>query len=134
VSTRTTALDERYGRTRTSRRRGRIAAVVAGAAVLVAAAVWGVWTGVGGSADTLDTQTVSATVRSAQTTEVSWLVSGRPDTRLVCAIEAQGEDGVIVGLVEVVVPVTGSSNRGGDTVVRTVRRAQQGLIASCRDA
>jgi hypothetical protein len=134
VSARTTTLDERYGRTGSRRRRSRVTAIVAAAVVLVAVAVWSVWTGVGGSADALDTQTVTAQVRSAEETDVAWLVSGRPDTKLVCAIQAQTTDGVVVGLVEVVVPVTGQANRHGSTVVHTVRRADTGLIASCRDA
>src|SRR3712207_2302622 len=44
VSTRTTTLDERYGRTPSRRRRGRVRAAVVGGVVLVAAIVWGVWT------------------------------------------------------------------------------------------
>jgi hypothetical protein len=134
VSAPTTSLDERYGRTGARRRRGRVTAIVAGAVALVAVAAWAVWTGVGGSASALDTQTVTAHVRSAEETDVAWQVSGRPRTRLVCAIQAQTTDGVVVGLAEVVVPVTGSANRTGSTVVRTVRRADTGLIASCRDA
>jgi hypothetical protein len=134
VSTRTTRLDERYGRTPTRRRRGRIGAVVAGGLVLAAVAAWGVWTGVGGAADSLETQTVSSAVRSDEATEVRWLVTGRAGTRLVCAVEARDDSGVVVGLAEVVLPVTGSANRRGDTVVRTVRRADTGLIVSCRDA
>lgn len=134
MSARTTPLDERYGRTPTRRRRGRITAVVAAAAVAVGVVAWGVWTGVGGAADTLDAQTVTAAVRSDEATEVRWLVTGRPDTRLVCVIEARDNSGAVVGLVEVVLPATGDPNRRGDTVVRTVRRATTGLIVSCRDA
>ncbi|MGN6446202.1 DUF4307 domain-containing protein [Amnibacterium sp.] len=134
MSTRTTTLDERYGRTPSRRRRGRIGAVVAGAAVLVAVAVWAVWTGVGGATNALDVTTTGVNIVSDEATDVQWLVTGRSGQRLVCAIEATDSGGSVVGLVEVVVPATGQVNRSGATTVRTVRRASNGLIESCRDA
>ena len=134
MSTRTTTLDERYGRTPSRRRRGRVRAAVVGGVVLVAAIVWGVWTGVGGTTTALDVQTLGITVVDDQTTEVQWLVTGRPDTKLVCAIEATDKDDAVLGLVEVVVEPQGRMNRSGSTVIRTVRRASNGLIESCRDA
>lgn len=129
-----TALDSRYGRTPERRRRSRRTAVVASAAVLVAAGAWAAWTGIGGAVGTLDADTVATTVHGESSTSVRWLVTGRADRALVCAIEARDVSGVVVGLVEQPVPVTGSADRAGDTVVRTVRRAANGLIVSCRDA
>lgn len=134
MSTRTTALDERYGRTPSRRRRGRVTAVGSGVAVLVATILWGVWTGVGGTTSAIAVQTTSITVVSDDTVDVQWLVTGRPGTTLVCAIQATADSGVVVGLVEVVVQPTGGMNRGGETRVRTIRRASNGLIESCRDA
>jgi hypothetical protein len=134
VSTRTTTLDERYGRTPDRRRRTRIGAIVAGAIVLLAVVVWSLWTGIGGATTALDVTTTGITVSSDEATDVQWLVSGRADTALVCAIEATDESGVVVGLAEVRVPSTGQVNRTGETRVRTVRRAANGLIESCRDA
>lgn len=133
MSTRTTTLDERYGRTPVRRRRGRVRAIVISAVVLVAAIVWGVWTGIGGTTTALDVQTLGITVVNDETTEVQWLVTGRAGTKLVCAIEATDKSDVVVGLVEVVVP-PGGVNRSGSTRIRTVRRASNGLIDSCRDA
>ena len=134
MSTRTTTLDERYGRTASRRRRGRVRAAVLGGVVLIAAVAWGVWTGVGGATTALDVQTLGITVVDDQTTEVQWLVSGRAGTKLVCAIEATDENDAVLGLVEVVVEPQGRTNRTGSTVIRTVRRASNGLIDSCRDA
>jgi hypothetical protein len=134
VSTRTTTLDERYGRTPTRRRRGRITAIVTGGIVLVAVVVWSLWTGIGGTTTALDTTTTGVTVTNDEATDVQWLVTGRAGTKLVCAIEATDESGAVVGLAEVVLPATGQVNRGGETRVRTVRRASNGLIESCRDA
>jgi hypothetical protein len=134
VSTRTATLDERYGRTPRRRRRSRIGAIVAGAVVLVGVIAWGVWTGVGGTATALDVTTTGITVSSDEATDVQWLVTGRAGTTLVCAIEATDESGGVVGLAEIVVAPTGQVNRSGETRVRTVRRAANGLIESCRDA
>lgn len=134
MSARTTTLDERYGRTPDRRRRGRVAAIVAGGIALLAIAVWAVWTGVGGAVTALDVTTTGITISSDEATDVQWLVTGRADTTLVCAIEATDADGAVVGLAEVVVPATGQVNRSGETRVRTVRRASNGLIESCRDA
>lgn len=134
MSTRISTLDERYGRTPARRRRGRVRAVIAAAVLVVAAAVWGVWTGVGGTATALDVTTTGITVNDGASTTVTWLVTGRPNTRLVCAIEATDRSDAVVGLVEVVVEPTGGMNRGGETRVRTVRPASNGLIESCRDA
>lgn len=134
MSTRTTPLDERYGRTRDRRRRGRLVVGGVVGAIVVAAVAWGVWTGVGGATDPLDVTTTGVDVQGDGTVEVQWLVSGRAGARLVCAIEGQDRQGVVVGLQEVVVPASGAVNRTGATVVRTVRRASNGLIDSCRDA
>ncbi|GAA2749006.1 DUF4307 domain-containing protein [Amnibacterium kyonggiense] len=134
MSTRTTTLDERYGRTPDRRRRTRIAAIAAAAVVLLGVVVWSLWTGIGGATTALDVTTTGITVSSDEAADVQWLVSGRADTALVCSIEATDESGVVVGLAEVRVPATGQVNRTGETRVRTVRRAANGLIESCRDA
>ena len=127
-------LAERYGRAPHQRRRGRAAAILAGAVVLAATVAWVVWTGVGGATTSIEVHTQAFTLNDARTVTVHWLVSGRGGERLVCAIQAQAVDDTVVGLAEVVVPVTGSSDRSGTTTVRTTRAADSGLIRSCRDA
>ena len=134
MSTRITTLDERYGRTPRRRRRGRVGAIVAAGVVLVAAVAWGVWTGVGGATTALDVTTTGITISTDEATTVQWLVTGRSDDTLVCAIQATDASGAVVGLAEVVVRASGAINRTGATTVRTVRRASNGLIESCRDA
>lgn len=134
MATRAPSLDERYGRTRDRRVRGRWIAIVSGVVLALGVIAWSVWTGIGGVTTALQVQTTDISIRSDEETEVRWLVTGRPDTELVCAIEAEDEQGVVVGLVQVVVSPSNSMNRTGDTVVRTVRRASNGLIHSCRDA
>ncbi|WP_375406578.1 DUF4307 domain-containing protein [uncultured Amnibacterium sp.] len=134
MSTRITTLDERYGRTPRRRRRGRVRTVVAAGIAVVAVAAWAVWTGIGGATTTLGVTTTGITVIGDEATDVQWLVTGRSGTALVCAIEATDASGAVVGLAEVVVPASGQINRTGQTRVRTVRLASNGLIESCRDA
>ena len=134
MTTRTTALEERYGRTVDRRRRRRVGAIAAGGIVVLAVGAWGVWTGIGGATDALEVTTTGITVTGDETTAVQWLVTGRSGTTLICAIEAQDSTGGVVGLAEITVPATGQVNRTGETTVRTIRRASNGLIDSCRDA
>lgn len=134
MSTRITTLDERYGRTPRRRRRGRFRVILAAGIVAVAVVAWGVWTGIGGATTALDVTTTGITVVDDEATTVQWLVTGRSGTTLVCAIEATDASDAVVGLAEVVVPASGQINRTGETRVRTVRRASNGLIESCRDA
>ena len=129
-----TRLEDRYGRTPGGRRRGRITAVAAAAALVLAAAIWAVVTGVGGASNATDLQTTGYTIESDSTVTIGWEVTGEASFPLVCAIEAQDANGSVLGLVEVRVPVTGAPARSGTTTVLTIRRADTGLIQSCRRA
>jgi hypothetical protein len=127
-------LEDRYGRTPSGRRRARQAAIVTAAALVVAAVVWAVLTGIGGASETTDLTTTGFTIENDSTVTVGWEVTGQAGVPLVCAIEAQDPDGSVLGLVEVRVPVTGKPARSGTTTVRTTRRADTGLIQTCRRA
>jgi len=129
-----TRLEDRYGRTPGGRRRGRITAVAAAAALVIAAVIWAVLTGVGGASNATDLQTTGYTIESDSTVTIGWEVTGEASFPLVCAIEAQDANGSVLGLVEVRVPVTGEPARAGTTTVLTTRRADTGLIQSCRRA
>jgi hypothetical protein len=124
-------LDDRYGR---SRRRGRPAAFAVVAVLVLAAVGWGVWTGFGGAAGSLNLQTTGYTVHGDRAVTVGWVVSGDPTHRLVCAIVATADTGEVLGLKEVVLPPSGGADRSGTTTVRTTRTADSGLIRSCRRA
>jgi hypothetical protein len=127
-------LEDRYGRTPRARRRGRIAVIGVAAALVLAAVIWAVVTGVGGASNATDLQTTGFTIESDSTVTIGWEVTGEAGDPLVCAIEAQDQDGVVLVLVEVRVPVTGQPARSGTTTVLTTRRADTGLIQSCRRA
>jgi hypothetical protein len=127
-------LEDRYGRTRAGRRRGRLTAIAAAAVLVLAGVAWAVVTGVGGASNATDLQTTGFTIESDSAVTIGWIVTGDSGVPLVCAIEAQDPDGSVLGLVEVRVPVTGNPSRSGTTTVLTTRRADTGLIHSCRRA
>lgn len=127
-------LEDRYGHGPRGRRRGRLAAVVAAAVLIVAGVVWALLTGFGGAGNATELQTTGYVIESDSVVTVGWLVTGEADHPLVCAIEAQDPSGSVLGLVEVRVPVTGAPNRSGTTRVLTTRKADTGLIQSCRRA
>ena len=127
-------LEDRYGRTPEGRRRGRTTAIVTAAVLIVAGVVWAAVTGFGGAGNATDLQTTGFVIQSDEVTTVGWLVTGEASHPLVCAIEAQDSDGSVLGLVEVRVPVTGNPARSGTTRVLTIRKADTGLIQSCRRA
>jgi hypothetical protein len=129
-----TRIADRYGRAPRAQRRSRLGVLVTVGVLVLLTLAWAVWTGIGGTTTTLVTSTNAFTVRSPEVTTVQWTVSGREHDRLICAIEAQTDDATVVGLVEVVVPVTGRVDRTGFTEVRTIRAATSGLIDSCRGA
>jgi hypothetical protein len=104
------------------------------AALLLAAVAWGVWTGFGGAAGSLNLQTTGFTVHGDRAVTVGWVVSGDPDHRLVCAIVATADNSEVLGLKEVVLPASRGADRSGTTTLRTTRRADSGLIRSCRRA
>jgi Domain of unknown function (DUF4307) len=127
-------LEERYGRGPRRRGRGRLTAVIAATVLVVAAVVWAVITGFGGAGNATDLQTTGYRIESDSVVTVGWVVTGEAGDALVCAIEAQDADGSVLGLVEVRVPVTGNPARSGTTRVLTTRKADTGLIQSCRRA
>lgn len=129
-----TRLEDRYGRTPRGRRGGRLVAVGTAAALVLAAAIWAALTGFGGAANATDLQTIGYTITSDSSVTIGWEVTGEASVPLVCAIEAQDANGSVLGLVEVRVPVTGAPARSGTTTVLTTRRADTGLIQSCRRA
>ncbi|MDQ1531567.1 MAG: hypothetical protein QOE37_1672 [Microbacteriaceae bacterium] len=127
-------LDDRYGRAPRQLRRRRLGVAAVVVALLLATAAWAVWTRVGGAASTIDVQTTGYTVHGDRSVTVGWVVSGDAGHRLVCTIEAQDGTQEVLGLKEVVVPVTGAPDRSGTTTVLTTREATTGLIRSCRRA
>jgi hypothetical protein len=127
-------LDDRYGRAPRQRRRAVLPATIVVAVLLVAAAAWAIWTGVGGAGASTALSTTGYTIQGDRSVTIGWVVTGDASHALVCAIEAQDDSGSVLGLKEVEVPVTGREDRSGTTTVLVTRKPTTGLIESCRRA
>lgn len=127
----TTALDQRYGRTRNRRLRGRWLAVITGAGVLVVAIAWVLWVGLFGTGASIETQDVGFTTVDSHAIDVRSQVSTDPGTRVSCSIEALNEKFAIVGWKVVELPPVAQRNRIITERLRTSEPAVTGLIGSC---
>lgn len=127
----TTALDSRYGRTRSRRIRTRTIAIVAGAGVLLVAVAWVLWVGLFGTSASIETQDVGYTVVDSHTIEIRSQLSTNPGTKVSCSIQALNEKFAIVGWKIVNLPAVTDRNRVFVEPVRTSEPAVSGLIGSC---
>jgi hypothetical protein len=127
----TTALDQRYGRTRSRRVRGRLLAVIVGVGVLAVAVAWVLWVGLFSTSASIDTQDVGFTVVDPHTIDVRSQISTDPNTAVTCSVEALNEKFAIVGWKVVKLPAVAERNRVITTTLRTSEPAVTGLIGSC---
>lgn len=126
-----TALDARYGRTRSRRVRARTIAIIAGAGVLIVALAWVVWVGLFTPSASIETQDVGFTVVDSHTIDLTEQVSADPGSRVSCSFEALNEKFAIVGWKVVELPPATTRNRVFTERLRTSEPAVSGLIGSC---
>jgi hypothetical protein len=127
----TTALDQRYGRTRNRRVRGRLLAIIVGAGVLAVAIAWVIWVGLFGSNASIETQDVGYVVIDDHTIDLREQVSTNPGTTVSCSLEALNEKFAIVGWKVIQLPPVSGRNRVFTERLRTSEPAVSGLIGSC---
>ncbi|PZE86464.1 DUF4307 domain-containing protein [Curtobacterium sp. MCBD17_032] len=125
------ALDDRYGRTTETRRRGRLLAIVTAVAIAVVFAVWAIWAGPGQTDHGLDTDDVGYEVVSDHQVVVHTQLAVDPGTEVECAVQALDKGYTIVGWRVVTVPADDQRSRSLSTPVNTTSRAVTGLIHSC---
>ena len=126
-----TALDARYGNTRSRRLRMRTVAIVAGAGVLLVAVAWALWVGLFGATASIETQDVGYTVVDSHAIDIRSQVSADPGAKVSCSIEALNEKFAIVGWRVITLPAVAERNRVFTERVRTSEPAVSGLIGSC---
>ncbi|PZF65811.1 hypothetical protein DEJ33_08680 [Curtobacterium sp. MCPF17_047] len=126
-----TSLDDRYGRSADTRRRGKLLAVVIAVAIAVVFAVWVIWAGPGQTTHGLDTDDVGYEVLSDHSVVVHTQVAVDPGTRVECAVQALDKSYTIVGWRVVTLPAEEQRDRSISTQVNTTTRAVTGLIHSC---
>lgn len=119
-------LADRYGRSRAHV--GRWVAVGIVAAVLVG---YLAWTTVSGAMNSVDFDTTGYEVHDSRSVTVHFQVTARPDTPVVCAIEAQDTEHGVVGWRVVEEPGGSGTNRSFSVTVPTVAEATTGLASNC---
>jgi uncharacterized protein (DUF58 family) len=123
----------RYGPAST-RRGPRRAVVVTLLAVVVAAAIAVlVWFGLAQSTG-VDVETYGYQVKDAQSVEVTFSVTTRPGTAVVCTLEALNDAHAQVGSKDVQIPAAEDEVTRYTVTVATAERAVTGVADSCRTA
>ncbi|BDI23571.1 DUF4307 domain-containing protein [Herbiconiux sp. L3-i23] len=123
-------LDERYGRTPDSRRRGRLIAWGAGIAVALVFLAWVVWAGLDGTAPKLEVRDTGYQLTESTAT-ARFQVTVDPGTAVRCAVQALNEQFEIVGWKVVDLPPSDERTRGFVETVRTTMQPNTGLIYRC---
>jgi hypothetical protein len=121
-------LDERYGRTRSPRRRWAfgIVAAVGGIAVVLFA-----WMIVANTLDDIDIDTTGFTVEDARTITVSFQITGPQGRSVACAVEAQDHEHGVVGWKIVEYPASDQHSRAFSETIPTTAEATTGLVNAC---
>jgi len=127
----TSALDARYGRTPSRRRRTRWLAIIAGGAVAIVVVAWVLWAGLLGTTASIETQDIGVTVVNASTVDLREQVTVDPGTRVTCSFEALDASFAIVGWKIVELAPSNERNRVFTERLRTSAPAESGLIGSC---
>lgn len=121
-------LDERYGRTRSPRRRWAIGAAVALGAVVVGLFVW---TTVTNSLDSVDADTTGFEVVDEHSVVLSFQFTAPAGRPVACAIEAQDDDHGVVGWRVVELPASDDHTRAFRETIPTTAAATTGFVNSC---
>lgn len=124
-------LDERYGRTRSNRRRTRLVVIVSAVAFVLVFALWLIWGGLLGAPAQYDAQDTGHTVISDREVSVTWQFTVEPGTDARCAVQALNSTFGIVGWKIVDVPASSERLRKLTERVVTTERAVTGLVYRC---
>lgn len=120
-------LDDRYGRSRRSRRGRWIALGIVSAAIV---GYFG-WTTVAQAMDSVDVDNVAFREVDAHSVTIDFQVTLRAGEAVTCAIEAQDTDHGIVGWRIVEYPASEAHTRSFTETIPTVAAATTGLATSC---
>lgn len=125
------SLNQRYGRTRSKRRRD-LAIIWAGAAAFaVVLAAWVVWVAFDTTNDTVASRDIAHRVLDDRTVRISYDVSMEPGTTAQCALQVQSETHSIVGWKIVDIPASDRYTQAFTDTVRTTQEGVTGLIYRC---
>jgi hypothetical protein len=126
-----TALEDRYGRTPSRRRRGRALAIVAAAVVLVVVVAWVLWVGLFGTASSLGTRDLGYQLQGSDAIEVRYEVTVDTGRTVSCALQALNSDFAVVGWKVVALPASDQGTRQLRETLKTTEPPVTGLIYRC---
>lgn len=121
-------LDDRYGRTRSPRRRWAIGAGIAVAAVVVGFLAW---TTAQNAANAVDVDTTGFEVVDDHSVNLRFQFTAPVGRPVACAIEAQDEEHGIVGWRVVELPASDEHTRAVSETIPTTAPATTGFVNSC---
>jgi len=127
----TARLDARYGRSSSTRRRGRWIAVAVAASFVVVFAAWVVFAAFDGDGAKLESTDVGYTVLDDRAVDVQYTISTPPGAEVSCAVQAQNQKFSIVGWKVVHLPASSTYSTTYTTSLATSERAVTGLIYEC---
>src|SRR5690606_38363141 len=119
-------LDERYVRTPRTRTPWIVGGILAVIAIIAAS-----WMIVSASFSTVKVDDLGFEVGDAHTVAVSFQITGRQGTPVVCAVEALDEEFGIVGWKIVEIPAGEGHIQRLSTTVPTIAEATTGLVNTC---
>jgi hypothetical protein len=125
------AIDERYGRSKSTRKRNRwllVGGAIALAAILIA---WTVWAGLDQNSGNLDSQDIGQTIVNSRTVNISYQVSMPIGSTASCALQVQNEAHAIVGWKIVTIPASHQFTNTYQSIVKSTELGVSGLIYQC---
>lgn len=127
-----TAVDNRYGRTKTSRKRDRLLLALGAAGISVVVVSWVIWAGLDGSNPQIEATNLShEIVENERAVDVTWRLSLPPGLESACIVEALNEDFTVVGWKVVEIPASEQHLRTFTERVRVAQPPNTGLIYEC---
>lgn len=126
-----TALDVRYGRTRSYRLRRRWIAVIVGGAFVVVFGAWVIFAAFDGTSATVETNDAGYVIHDDHSATVRSEVSVDPGTRVDCAVEVLNSGFDVVGWKIVHLPPSTAQANTYTTEITTMNRGVTGLIDKC---
>jgi hypothetical protein len=124
-------LDERYGRSRGSNRKGRWVFGSVAAAFLLVLTAWVVWGGLLAPGASIEATDTGHTVVDDSVVNVDFTLTVDPNTPAKCAVQALDADFAVVGWRIIDVPPSSEHVRALSADVRTTQLAVSGLIYRC---
>lgn len=125
------ALDERYGRTRASSRGARLIGITVAVVFALVLGAWVVWAALDGDSANIEFRDVAHEITDDANVSVTWQVTAEPGSELSCAVEALNEGFTVVGWKVVELPPSAQRTRVFTETLRTTERAVSGLIYRC---